>query len=280
MKDFLSRNGIWILLAAVIITVTMAALSAFGSGGATPLHNAVGVLSSPFRTGFSTVAGWVDDRIRFADDYDALKEENAELKKRVAKLEEENRQAQSDSAENERLRALLNLRPQERSLQFASAMVVDQTSSNWTRTLTLNQGSDAGISPKDCVIDAQGYLVGVVSDVGTNWSTVLAVIDTDFEIGASVFRTGEAAIAAGDFNLMGRSLLRLNYITSESTLINGDLILTSGLGGYYPEGLVIGTVEDVVTDDSGAMNYALLSPAADYSELSEVFVITDFAIVS
>ena len=76
MKDFLSRNGIWILLAAVIITVTMAALSAFGSGVATPLQNAVGVLSSPFRTGFSTVAGWVDDRIRFADDYDALVQVN------------------------------------------------------------------------------------------------------------------------------------------------------------------------------------------------------------
>ena len=279
MKDFLSKNGIWILLAAVIVTVTMAALSAFGTGVATPLQNAAGVLSAPFRAGFSAVTNWVDDRIRFADDYDALKEENAELKKRVAKLEEENRQAQADSAENKRLRELLNLRPQERNLQFESAMVVDHTSSNWTRTLTLNKGSSMDIAPKDCVINAEGYLVGVITEVGTNWSTVLTTIDTDFEIGATVFRSGEAAIASGDFNLMGEKLLKLNYISSESALLNGDLVLTSGLGGYYPEGLVIGSVEDVITDDSGAMDYALLSPAVNFDELTEVFVITDFSIV-
>ena len=279
MKDFLSKNGIWILLAAVIVTVTMAALSAFGTGVATPLQNAAGVLSAPFRAGFSAVTNWVDDRIRFADDYDALKEENAELKKRVAKLEEENRQAQADSAENKRLRELLNLRPQERNLQFESAMVVDHTSSNWTRTLTLNKGSSMDIAPKDCVINSEGYLVGVITEVGTNWATVLTTIDTDFEIGATVFRTGEAAIASGDFNLMGEHLLKLNYISSESALLNGDLVLTSGLGGYYPEGLVIGSVEDVITDDSGAMDYALLSPAVNFDELTEVFVITDFSIV-
>ena len=279
MKDFLSKNGIWILLAAVIVTVTMAALSAFGTGVATPLQNAAGVLSAPFRAGFSAVTNWVDDRIRFADDYDALKEENAELKKRVAKLEEENRQAQADSAENKRLRELLNLRPQERNLQFESAMVVDHTSSNWTRTLTLNKGSSMDIAPKDCVINSEGYLVGVITEVGTNWATVLTTIDTDFEIGATVFRSGEAAIASGDFNLMGEKLLKLNYISSESALLNGDLVLTSGLGGYYPEGLVIGSVEEVITDDSGAMDYALLTPAVNFDELTEVFVITDFTIV-
>ena len=279
MKDFFSKNGIWILLAAVIVTVTMAALSAFGTGVATPLQNAAGVISAPFRAGFSAVTNWVDERIRFADDYDALKEENAALREKVAKLEEENRQAQADSAENKRLRELLNLRPQERNLQFESAMVVDHTSSNWTRTLTLNKGSSMGIAPKDCVINSEGYLVGVITEVGTNWSTVLTTIDTDFEIGASVFRTGEAAIASGDFNLMGEGLLKLNYISSESALLNGDLVLTSGLGGYYPEGLVIGSVEEVITDDSGAMDYALLTPAANFDELTEVFVITDFTIV-
>lgn len=279
MKDFFSKNGIWILLVAVIVTVTMAALSAFGTGVATPLQNAAGVISAPFRAGFSAVTNWVDDRIRFADDYDALKEENAALREKVAKLEEENRQAQADSAENKRLRELLNLRPRERNLQFESAMVVDHTSSNWTRTLTLNKGSSMGIAPKDCVINSEGYLVGVITEVGTNWSTVLTTIDTDFEIGASVFRTGEAAIASGDFNLMGEGLLKLNYISSESALLNGDLVLTSGLGGYYPEGLVIGSVEEVITDDSGAMDYALLTPAANFDELTEVFVITDFTIV-
>ena len=279
MKEFFAKHGIWILLVAVIVTVTMAALSAFGTGVATPIQNALGVVTAPFRSGISAVTNWVDDRIRFADEFDALKEENEALKKQVARLEQENRQAQADSAENARLRELLNLRPQERNLQFESAMVVDHTSSNWTRTLTLNKGSSMGIAPKNCVINSEGYLVGVVTEVGANWATVLTTIDTDFEIGATVFRTGEAAMAAGDFNLMGEGRLKLNYISSESALLNGDLVLTSGLGGYYPEGLVVGSVEEVITDDSGAMDYALLEPAVDFDALTEVFVVTGFSIV-
>ena len=78
---------------------------------------------------------------------------------------------------------------------------------------------------------------------------------------------------------MADGLLRLNYISSEEALLNGDLVITSGLGGYYPSNLVIGEVEEVITDDSGAMDYALLHPAVDFDELTEVFVITDFAIV-
>ena len=279
MKEFFAKHGVWILLAAVIITVSMAALSAFGSGVASPFKNAAGIVSAPFRAGISAVTGWVDSRIRFADDYDALKQENKELKEKIAKLEEENRQAQTDSAENKRLRQLLNLRPQERGLELESATVVDHTSSNWTRTLTLSKGSSMGIAVKDCVIDAQGYLVGVVSEVGTNWCTVLTTIDTDFEMGALVFRSGEAAIASGSFNLMGDGKLTLTFISSESTLLNGDLVVSSGLGGYYPPNLVIGSVEEVATDDSGAMDYAVLSPAADFDELTEVFVVTDFTVV-
>lgn len=280
MKDFFSHNGIWILLVAVIVTVTMAVLSTFGTGAAAPVQNAVGILSAPFRAAISATANWIDDRIRFAEEFDALKEENADLKQRIAKLEEENRQAQADSAENERLRQLLNLRPQQRDFQYETAMVVDHTRSNWTRTLTLNKGSAMGIEPKDCVINAEGYLVGVVTEVGANWCTVLTTVDTDFEIGATVFRSGEAAIAAGDFNLMPDGLLRLNFISADSALLNGDLVTTSGLGGYYPPGLVIGSVEEVIIDDSGAMDYALLSPAVDFNDLTEVFVITGFTLVS
>lgn len=279
MKDFFSKHGIWILLVAVIVTVSMAALSAFGSGVATPLKNAANILTSPVRAGVTAAQEWVDGRIRFASEFDALKEENQRLKEENARLQEENRQAQSDSAENERLRELLNLRPQERQLQLESAMVIDHTSNNWTRTLTLNKGTNTDIAVKDCVIDSMGNLVGVVDEVGSNWCTVLTTVDTDFEMGALIFRSGEAAIASGSFNLMGEGKLRLNFISSDTALLNGDLILSSGLGGYYPSNLIIGTVEEVIIDDSGAMDYALLSPAVDFNELTEVFVITDHTIV-
>ena len=189
MKNFLTRQGIWILLIAVLVTVTMAALSAFGTGVATPIQNAANIVTSPFRSGAAAVTNWVDGRIRFADEFDTLKEENAKLKEENAALQEQVRQAQRDSEENALLRELLNLRPQQKDFRYESALVVDRTSSNWTRTLTLNKGASAGIAPRSCVINAEGYLVGVVTEVGTNWATVTTTVDTDFEMGAIVFRS-------------------------------------------------------------------------------------------
>ena len=131
----------------------------------------------------------------------------------------------------------------------------------------------------DCVVSAEGYLVGVVSKVGLNWSTVLTVVDTDTELGARIFRTGEIAVAEGDFSLMGEGKLKLSYLKADEEVLIGDQIVTSGLGGYYPSGLVIGSVESVQTDDDGLARYAVLAPMVDFDALTELFVIVDHDIV-
>ena len=121
--------------------------------------------------------------------------------------------------------------------------------------------------------------MGVVSEVGTNWATVLTVIDTDIELGARIFRTSEVAVAEGDFTLMGQKRLKLSYLPPAASLLAGDYIVTSGLGGYYPSGLVIGTVSYVKTDDDGLAQYAIITPMTDLDSLTEVFVIKEFDIV-
>ena len=86
-------------------------------------------------------------------------------------------------------------------------------------------------------------------------------------------------MARGDFSLMGQNRLQLAYLDADASPQVGDLVVTSGLGGYYPSQLVIGTVDEVMTDDDGLAQYAVLMPAVDLSALSQVFVITDFSIV-
>ena len=174
---------------------------------------------------------------------------------------------------------LLELREQRRDLTFESAAVIDRESTNWTSALTLNRGTAHGVEKNDCVVSAEGDLVGVVSAVGYNWCTVLTVIDTDTELGARVFRTQEVAVAEGDLALMGEGKLKLSYLSADAQLLSGDVVTTSGLGGFYPGGLVIGTVESVRTGDDGLAQYAVLAPAARLGELSEVFIIKDFDIV-
>ena len=280
MRNFLKHNGIWVLFAGAVIAVALALMSFF-SASSSPLANLTGVLASPFRSAYTAVATWFNDKQAYYKDVTALEEENAALKKAIAEMEETVRRAQADRDENKLLRQLLDLRAQRRDLSdFEAAAITEHSVTNWASSLTLNKGTAHGVEAGDSVIDATGALVGVIDEAGYNWSTVLTTVDTDTSLGARVFRTKDLGLAQGDFSLMGENLLRLDYLPSDCELLSGDLVETSGLGGFFPSGLVIGYVREVRLDDSGAASYAIVAPAVDFDELTEVFVIKSFDIVT
>lgn len=279
MKNFLRNHGIWVLFATAVIAVALAVMSFFSNNSA-PLNNIMGIIASPFRSAYTSVANWFNDKQNYYQDTTALEEENAELRRKVAQMEETVRQAEADRAENKRLRELLELREQRRDFIFEAAFVTERSVTNWTASLTVNKGTEHGVEVGDCVIDETGALVGVVSEAGANWATILTLVDTDTSMGARVFRTKDLGLAQGNFSLMGQSRLRLDYLPAGCELLGGDLVETSGLGGFYPSGLVIGSVEEVLVDDSGAASYAVLVPAVDLDALTEVFIIKEFDIVT
>ena len=277
MKNFFTKNGIILLTTVTVIAVVLCIVSAASSGTGF-VHNALGVIASPFRAIGGAVTGWVSDIGDHFDSLEDLQQENDELRKEVAELQRQLRQAKEDSEENARLRTLLNLRQQRQDFVFESAAIVGQSSSNWSSSLTLNKGTSCGVAIGDCVVNEEGFLVGVITDAGLTWSTVTTIVDTSSQLGALVFRTGEVTVAQGDLALMSRGLLKLSYLENESSLMNGDLVVTSGLGGYYPSGLVIGSVQEIRTDDTGLTKYAILAPQVDLSQLRQAFIITDFQI--
>ena len=277
MKNFLKNNGLWVLFAAAVIAVALALMSVF-SNTSSPLVNLANTIASPFRSAYTAVAEWFNDKQKYYQDYTALEEENAELKRQIAQMEADIRQAQLDSAETARLESLLGLQEERPDLteDIVLATVTEHAVTNWSATLTVSRGTNDGLEVGDCVMDEQGNLVGTVSDVGTNWATILTLVDTETSIGAQVFRTGDLGVAQGNFSLMGENRLRLDYLPAECDLLSGDLVVTSGLGGYYPAGLVIGSVEEVQLDDSGASSYAVLIPTVEFSELQQVVVIRSY----
>ena len=277
MKHFLKEHGLWVLFAAAVIAVGLALMSVF-SNTSSPLANVANVIASPFRSAYTSVADWFNDKQNYYQDNTALKEENAALKKQLAEMEAAIRQAEKDSAENERLKQLLGLKAQRPDLtsDLQAAMITEHTVTNWTSSLTIDKGTRHGLEVNDCVISETGALVGVISEVGTNWATILTLVDTDTSLGAQVFRTNDLGLAQGNFSLMDENRLRLEYLPVDCSLLGGDLVVTSGLGGFYPAGLVIGSVAEVQQDDSGATSYAILTPAVEFDALSEVFVIRSF----
>ncbi|MCI9553893.1 MAG: rod shape-determining protein MreC [Oscillibacter sp.] len=280
MKNFLKQHGLWVLFAAAVLSVALAVMSVL-SANSSPLVNLTGMIVSPFRAGYTAIATWFNDLQNYYKDTTDLQAENATLRQQIAKNEETIREAEAAVEENKRLHELLKLTQKRRDLSdLEAAMVTEHEVTNWTSSLTLNKGTSLGIEVGDCVIDECGNLVGIIDQAGTNWSTVLTLVDTDTSLGAQVFRTKDLGIAQGDFALMRENRLRMDYLPADCRLLAGDIVETSGLLGNYPSGLVIGSVEEVQVDDSGASSYAILAPEANFDALTEVFVIKSFEIVT
>ena len=279
MKHFLRQNGIWILVIALLLSLVITLSSVLLGGSANPLSNAVQAVTAPIRGGISAVLDWAGGVSDYVFRYGEMQQELEDLRLQIAQLEEQVRQGEEDSRENEQLRELLNLQQQRQDFVFENARVTARSNSNWESTLTLSKGSAAGVAAGNCVITETGVLVGVVSEVGTNWCTVSTVINTDIEMGGIVTRTYSAGVLEGDFSLMSQGRLKLNYLPEGAQLVSGDEVLTSGKGDVYPSGLVVGRVEGVFTDPSGMTRYAVVTPDVDLSSLIEVFVIKDFEIV-
>ena len=274
MKRFFRDNG----LLLVIIAALLAAVLAVGSSllGADPLTNLAELVATPFRGISSAVANWTQERYDRTFRYDQMEQTNEELRHRVSELEKLEREYQDAIREKERLEDLLGLAEERPEFTYEDAQVTRRTTSNWESNLTIDQGSADGVEADDCVIDQYGNLVGIVTEVGSNWSLVATVLDPSVELGGRVARTDDDAILEGDFTLMLEGQLKLSYLPEDTQLVSGDQVITSGLGGVYPAGLVVGEITGLFTEADGVSRYAQVKPAADLDSVRYVYVITDF----
>lgn len=279
MKQFLKDNGILLLVAAGLLCAILAVCSSFSGGAVDPLSNLLGIVTAPARSVATRFFTWTEDVYNYAFRYEELEEENRQLKQQLAELEQRAVAGEAASKENEILRDALGLQEKRTDLVLDMASVVSRSASNWDSTLTINKGSLSGLAVGNCVIDQYGALVGILEEVGATWSTVRTIIDPDTEIGALAARTDSAAIAGGDFALMGEGLLKLSFLPEDAQLIAGDLVLTSGLNGVYPSGLIIGTIQQLHTEASGMSRYAVIEPRVELDGIKQVFIIKEFSIV-
>ena len=277
MKDFLRENGIFLLIIAVLLALILGVSSALL--GFNPISNLLGIIAAPFRAAVSSASEWVEAQYDYSFRYEELVEENAALKQRIAELEEEIRQAEDANRQNELMRELIGLAEKRADFDFEDAAITARATSNWSSTLTINKGTNVEIAEGDCVVDAYGNLVGIITEAGFNYSVISTVIDVSTEMGGRIPRTDDNAVLEGDFTLMREGCLKLSYLPETSQPLSGDQITTSGLGDIYPSGLVVGTVQSIHTEADGMSRYAVVAPAAELDDLRYVFVIKDFDVV-
>ncbi len=272
----------FVFIAIIIAAITLISVNTGGDSGF--VTNIITSLSKPLRSVAASVANAFESIYGYIDDYEKLKAENAELKGQLNKLQQDYRDSSDISAENERLRTLLELSSRHPDYeQYDTAAIINWGSSNWSSSFTIGKGSfNSDIKVGDCVITEDGYLVGVVDVVESNSSTVITILDTRFSVGAYIDRTDKRYIAMGDFSLMKEGLLKFGYMEDSTEIIAGDTIITSGItsgkDGILPAGLVVGTVREVVTNSTGIDKYATIEPAADIKSLANVYLITSFEV--
>jgi rod shape-determining protein MreC len=274
---FIKKNkGLTIAIGAIVFVLVMAISSFFTKGRVSPVSNAINTVFRPLHALADRVDGWFSGISDAMSRYEALWAEYERLRVYMAHMEDDRRSVDDVMAENNLLRQMLELNPREKGFNVDIATVIARDTLEWGRTLTINKGGDRGVEVGQCVISSEGYLVGIISEAGSEWATVRTLIDPSMSAGAKVFRTGQTAVAEGNWHSMQEGRLRLNFLPLGSDIHHDDIVLTSGLGGIYPPGLPIGRVAGVLTDLSGQMEYAELVPMVAPYTLNQVFVVLEY----
>ena len=273
MKRRTSARVKVILVVALILAMVTAITSALF--GVTWAERAVQTVLTPIRSGFSALTRQIERYYDYIFGYEALEAKNEYLQQRINEIENSERNAAALERENERFRELLELSKQNEDYQFCDAYVISWDSSSWKSTFTIGKGTNAGLEKGMVAVTSKGQVVGLLTEVGTNWATVTTILDTSLEISASIASSGHTGVVQGTYATGEEGKLRINYLPSEAVLRNNDQVVTTG-SAVYPKDMIIGYVVDAGYDETGVAKYALLEPAADFDTLEQIFIITHF----
>jgi rod shape-determining protein MreC len=191
------------------------------------------------------------------------------LKQKVTELQEENRRIIEVKLANERLKQLLQFR-EETPLSMIGAEVIGQDPSSWFKSVTVDKGEKDGVKKGMAVICSVG-IIGQILKTAPDYATVLLITDYNSAVDSIVQRTRAKAIVEGK----GENRCQLKYLLRTDEVAVGDAVVTSGLGGNFPKGLMVGEVKKVDKKGHGVFQYAELAPSVDMTKLEEVFVIME-----
>lgn len=263
----------------VLVTIGAAVIIGVYSGKNRPtsvVENAGGNIVAPSQGAVSGVGGWFSGFAEYFGSIKNLRAENERLRNENTNLQKQVLEMKGFENENNELRKMLRLFEQETRIDMVAASVVAKDPTNWYSSFTINIGSDDGVELNQPVVNSNRELVGQVSRVGKDWAEVITILDPQSSVGSIIKRSKEVGIIEGNSELRFSGKCRLGYIARDTDIKQGDFIETSGLGGIFPKGLVIGVVTEVYDENATMSKAATIEPLADISKINEVFVVINY----
>ena len=274
MKDFFKTSSFRVLIIAVVVLLGLIIYTA--TAGGSFLANLLGFATSPMQsiatdvtgnvTEFLDLDGYTKDELK--DLVGALQEENAQLEDQLVAYEELQQ-------ENEQLKTQLGLEEEEPENELRAASVIGRDPNDVFYGFSIDAGTLSGVSVGDPVITDQG-LVGVVTQAYATSSKVTCLLSEDVHVAAWSPKRQESGVIESDVTSASTGVLRLNYLSGDTQIQEGDIIATSGEGGAFPQGLKIGTVARVEKSENDISRYAEIQPFEDLTKVQEVYVVVDF----
>lgn len=260
------------VFAVLLLGIVFAAATESGS---TPASTVLGTIFSPLQR----VSAAISDNM---DDFSIYFRSAHSYSERVKELESELADSRAQMVDYEKTKQqldlyaeFLELKKENEDYKFASASVIGMDNTDAFGTFTLNKGELDGIRVNNPVIYGK-YLVGVVVKTAPTYCVVNTVLNPSVNVSAYEVRTRESSYVTTNIELSKKGFCSLSGLERSTSIAPGGIVCTSGRGGIYPADLIIGTVEEIKNDTTNISSYAVVKTQVDFSQLRDVFIITQF----
>ena len=263
-----------ILWVAVFIVGLLAFTTVKGKYDLKISENVVNTILAPFQSAITSISNATKKIGVISWEMVTVYEQNKMLRSEVEQLRQRDVNVNEIMAENTRLTNILNYKNAVKQFDTAVAKIISYDSSNLTNSITINLGAKDGMQKNMPVITPQG-LVGTIVAVYEHSAKVQLILDPRSAVGAIIQRPESRVIGIMQGSVGVQTLAKMVNIPRDADVVVGDNVLTSGYGGLYPKGIVIGEVVEVTNEAGGLLKYATVKTAVDFYRIEEVLVIVN-----
>lgn len=275
MKELFKSRRFKLISGIIALLLVGALICAANGHGETAQSSVVGIIFTP--------ANWVATKISDGITYvfgeatgnaEYLKRIN-DLEMQIGSLQDQLSDYENLQKQNELYKDALGLKEENPDYNFVEAVVTSRDAADIFGSYTINRGSVNGIKEGDAVLYGN-YIVGIIDKAYPTYSVVKTILDPDFSVSAYEIVSGEISYVTGDAALAANGKCKMANLDSSTAVTYGSIISTAGISGNIPEGLIIGTVEEIDEELTSIASHAVINPGVDVNNISNCLVLIDY----
>ena len=275
MKQLFKSRRLKVIAGVIALLLVGALICAANGRGETAQSGIIGTVFTPanwlatkISDGITYVFGEATGNAEYLDRINELENQVGSLQDQLADYENLQKQ-------NQLYKDALELKEENPDYTFVEAKAVSRDAADIFGSYTINKGTTSGISDGDAVLYGN-YIVGIIDRAYPTYSVVKTILDPDFSVSAYEIVSGEISYVTGRAELAPDGKCTMANLDSSTSVTYGSIIATAGISGNIPEGLIIGTVEEIEEDNASIASYAVINPGVDVNNISNCLVLTGY----